>query len=54
LEKVFKKYNVPKDKILYLKVDDMFNQLHFNNLVAQIEEQYHKSLNKQQSLHLDD
>lgn len=54
LDKVFKKYNVPKDKILYLKVDDMFNQLHFNDLVAQIEEQYHKSLNKQQSLYLDD
>jgi len=53
LEKVFKKYKVPKEKILYLKVDDMFNQLHFNDLVLQIEEQYHKSIKQQQSLILD-
>lgn len=53
LEKVFSKYKIPKDKILYLRVDDMFNQLHFNNLVSQIEEQYHKSQNQQQSLSLD-
>lgn len=52
LEKVFKRYNIPKNKILYLKVDDMFNQLHFNNLVSQIEEQYHKSINEQGSLSL--
>lgn len=50
LEKVFKRYNTPKEKILYLKVDNMFNQLHFNDLVLQIEEQYHKSINQQQSL----
>ncbi len=53
LNHVFKKYNVPKDKILYLKVDDMFNQLHFNNLVSQIEEQYHKLTHQQQSFVLD-
>ncbi|QWC00159.1 deoxynucleoside kinase [Mycoplasmatota bacterium] len=53
LQKVFSKYHLPKDKILYLKVDDMFNQLHFNQLVAQIEEQYQKSTHQQQSLSLD-
>lgn len=52
LETVFSRYQVDKDKILYLRVDDMFNQLHFNNLVSQIEEQYHKSMNKQESLSL--
>lgn len=50
LDKVFSKYDISTDKILYLKVDDMFNQLHFNQLVSQIEEQYHKSTNQQQSL----
>jgi deoxyadenosine/deoxycytidine kinase len=54
LDKVFKKYKVPKNKILYLKVDDMFNQLHFNNLVSQIEEQYQKSIHQQQSFSLDE
>ena len=53
LEKVFHRYNVPKEKILYLKVDDMFNQLHFNDLVLKIEEQYHKSKNKQLTLSLE-
>lgn len=50
LDNIFKKYQIPKEKILYLKVDDMFNQLHFNDLVLQIEEQYHRSLHQQQSL----
>jgi len=50
LDNIFNKYQIPKDKILYLKVDDMFNQLHFNDLIKQIEEQYHKSLHQQQSL----
>jgi deoxyadenosine/deoxycytidine kinase len=54
LDKIFKKYKVPKSKILYLKVDDMFNQLHFNNLVSQIEEQYQKSIHQQQSFSLDE
>lgn len=44
LEMIFNRYNVPKEKILYLKVDDMFNQLHFNDLIAQIEHQYQQSL----------
>jgi deoxyadenosine/deoxycytidine kinase len=52
LDNIFKKYNIPEEKILYLKVDDMFNQLHFNDLVLQIEEQYHKSVLQQQSLSL--
>jgi len=53
LDKVFNKYQVPKEKILYLKVDDMFNQLHFNSLVSQIEDQYHKIIHQQQSFELE-
>ena len=52
LNNIFMKYNIPEEKILYLKVDDMFNQLHFNDLVLQIEEQYHKSVLQQQALSL--
>jgi deoxyadenosine/deoxycytidine kinase len=52
LESIFNKYNVPKEKILYLKVDDMFNQLHFNDLVSQIEERYRNLSFQQQSLNL--
>lgn len=52
LDSIFEKYNISKDKILFLKVDDMFNQLHFNELVKQIEEKFHKSLHQQQSLKL--
>lgn len=49
---IFKKYDVPEQKILYLKVDDMFDQLHFNQLVSQIEERYAQLKNDQQSLDL--
>jgi len=52
LDNIFKKYNIPEEKILYLKVDDMFNQLHFNDLVLQIEEQYQKAVLQQQTLSL--
>jgi deoxyadenosine/deoxycytidine kinase len=52
LDSIFEKYSIPKEKILYLKVDDMFNQLHFNELVKQIEEKFHKSMHQQQSLKL--
>lgn len=52
LEHVFRKYHVPKQKILYLKVDDMFDQLHFNALVAQIEERYQQLTHQQQSFDL--
>jgi deoxyadenosine/deoxycytidine kinase len=51
-ENIFKRYQVPKQKILYLKVDDMFNQLHFNNLVSKIEERYQQLTFEQQSLNL--
>ena len=53
LEYIFNRYNVPKQKILYLKVDNMFDQLHFNSLVAQIEERYQQLSHEQQSLDLD-
>lgn len=53
LEYIFKRYHVPKQKILYLKVDDMFDQLHFNSLVAQIEERYQQLTHEQQSLDLE-
>lgn len=52
LNKIFDTYHVPKEKILYLKVDDMFDQLHFNNLVSQIEERYQQLTYNQQSLNL--
>ena len=52
LEKIFNKYNTPKERILYLKVDDMFNQLHFNELIAQIEECYQNITFQQQSLNI--
>jgi deoxyadenosine/deoxycytidine kinase len=52
LENIFNRYQVPKQKILYLKVDDMFNQLHFNNLVSKIEERYQQLTFEQQSLNL--
>ena len=52
LDSIFTRYDVPKQKILYLKVDDMFNQLHFNELVAQIEERYDNLNFQQQSLNL--
>lgn len=52
LESIFEKYDVPKQKILYLRVDDMFDQLHFNNLVAQIEERYQQLTYQQQSLNI--
>jgi deoxyadenosine/deoxycytidine kinase len=45
LESVFNRYQVPKEKILYLKVDDMFNQMHFSDLIEQIEHQYQQSIN---------
>ena len=52
LENIFNRYNVPKQKILYLKVDDMFDQLHFNDLVAQIEQRYQQLTYEQQTLDL--
>ncbi|AIO19385.1 Deoxyguanosine kinase [Candidatus Izimaplasma bacterium HR1] len=52
LESIFTRYNVQKQNILYLKVDDMFDHLHFNELVAQIEERYQQLEYEQLSLKL--
>lgn len=52
LEFIYKKYDVPRQKILYLKVDDMFDQLHFRDIVAQIEERYQQLNHEQQILDL--
>lgn len=53
LDSIFDKYVVPKERILYLKVDDMFDELHFNSLVAQIEQRYSQIMYKQMSLDLE-
>lgn len=50
LDSIFDKYSVPKENILYLKVDDMFDELHFNDLVSQIENRYSQIVNKQLTL----
>ena len=50
LDSIFARYKVPKERILYLKVDDMFDELHFNELVKQIEGRYNQIVNKQLSL----
>ena len=52
LKKIYNKYNVPESKILYLRVDDIFDSLHFQSLVNQIEERYNQLKNKQTSLEL--
>lgn len=52
LDSIFTRYNVPKEKILYLKVDNMFDDLHFNELVKQIEERYQQLIHQQVSLDL--
>jgi deoxyadenosine/deoxycytidine kinase len=53
LDSIFKRYKVPSQQILYLKVDDMFDQLHFNELVSQIEERYQQLKHGQQVLDLE-
>jgi deoxyadenosine/deoxycytidine kinase len=52
LDKIYKKYQVPDQKILYLKVDDMFDSMHFQSLVDQIEERYHLLKSNQIALDL--
>jgi deoxyadenosine/deoxycytidine kinase len=52
LDKIYKKYHVPDQNILYLKVDNMFDSLHFQSLVDKIEDRYHQLKNKQTSLDL--
>jgi deoxyadenosine/deoxycytidine kinase len=48
LEVIYLKYQVPKEKILYLNVDNMFDSLHFKSLVDQIEHRYTQVKQKQQ------
>ncbi len=45
LDRIFKNYKVPKEKILYLKVDDMFQGEEFVKICKVIEERY-KNLSK--------
>lgn len=52
LNKIYTKYYIPQQKILYLKVDNMFDSLHFQSLVNQIEQRYNQLKNEQISLDL--
>ncbi|XMB72321.1 deoxynucleoside kinase [Mycoplasmatota bacterium WC30] len=45
LDRIFKNYKIPKEKILYLKVDDMFQGEEFKEICRAIEERY-KNLTK--------
>ncbi len=40
LDRIFKTYKVPKEKILYLKVDDMFQGEEFEDILKQIETRF--------------
>ena len=40
LNRIFKTYKVPKEKILYLKVDDMFQGEEFEEIINQIESSF--------------
>ncbi|OQX93325.1 MAG: hypothetical protein B6I17_03175 [Tenericutes bacterium 4572_104] len=40
LDRIFKNYKVPKEKILYLKVNDMFQGEEFEEIIKKIEERY--------------
>ncbi|MCK5732514.1 MAG: hypothetical protein KAH13_05820, partial [Tenericutes bacterium] len=40
LDRIFKTYKIPKEKILYLEVDDMFQGEEFEEIVKAIEERY--------------
>jgi deoxyguanosine kinase len=52
LDSIYKRYDVPEEKILYLKVDNMFDELHFKSLVDQIEERYEQLKAHQMTLDL--
>lgn len=52
LDSIYKRYHVPEEKILYLKVDNMFDELHFKSLVDQIEERYEQLKAQQMTLDL--
>ncbi len=40
LDRIFKTYKVPKEKVLYLNLDDMFKESEFKHIVKTIEERY--------------
>jgi deoxyadenosine/deoxycytidine kinase len=40
LDRIFKTYKVPKEKILYLNVDDMFQGEEFDRIIKEIESKY--------------
>lgn len=40
LDRIFKNYKVPQEKILYLKVDDMFQGEEFEQILREIESRY--------------
>ncbi len=40
LNRIFKNYKVPQEKILYLKVDDMFHGEEFRDIIKQIEDRF--------------
>jgi len=40
LDRIFKNYKVPKEKILYLRVDDMFQGEEFERILKEIEAKY--------------
>ncbi len=46
LNRIFKNYQVPKEKILYLNIGDMFDEKEFKRICSVIEERYDKLQNK--------
>ncbi len=52
LDRIFKNYRVPEEKILYLEIGDMFEEDEFNRIIKVIEDLYNKN-QKDQQLSLD-
>ncbi len=46
LDRIFKNYQVPEEKILYLNIGDMFKEDEFNRITGIIEERYKKLQNE--------
>jgi len=46
LDRIFKNYQVPEEKILYLDLDDMFQEKEFKRITKTIEERYAQLHNK--------
>ncbi|MCD6482337.1 MAG: deoxynucleoside kinase [Candidatus Izimaplasma sp.] len=46
LDRIFKNYQVPEEKILYLNIGDMFDEKEFKRICSTIEERYDKLQNK--------